>query len=206
MRPKLPLPTFCVAISLGGIAYGQSTRTLAASASSHIPTYTVDGKMNPPLDYREWVFLSSGLDMSYSPRLKSMPDHSMFDNVFVNPEAYVAFKATGHWPDKTIMVLEFRAAESTGSINKAGHFQGKMTGAEVHVRDAARGEWAFYSFDGPGPGKLLPKEAACYSCHRDHGAVDTTFIQFYPTLLPIANQKRTLSAEYVNQEGAHSQK
>lgn len=206
MRLKLPLLTFGAAISLGWIAYGQSKGTLTAAASSHVPTYTVDGKMNPPLDYREWVYLSSGLDMSYSPRVKSMADHSMFDNVFVNPEAYVAFKATGHWPDKTIMVLEIRAAESNGSINKAGHFQGEVTGAEVHVRDNARGEWAFYSFDGPGPGKLLPKEADCYSCHRDHGAVDTTFVQFYPTLLPIANQKRTLSAEYVNEEGAHSRK
>ncbi len=206
MRLKLPILTFCAAISLGWIVYGQSKGILAPAASRHVPTYTLDGKMNPPLDYREWVYLSSGLDMSYSPPVKSMGDHSVFDNVFVNPEAYVAFKATGHWPDKTIMVLEFRAAESNGSINKAGHFQGEVTAAEVHVRDDSRGQWAFYSFDSPGPGKLLPREAACYSCHRDHGAVDTTFVQFYPTLLPIANQKRTLSAEYVNEEGAHSQK
>lgn len=206
MRLRLPLLTFCAALGLGWMGYAQSKGTVTAAASSHVPTYTADGKMNPPLDYREWVYLSSGLDMSYTPRVKSMADHSMFDNVFVNPEAYVAFKATGHWPDKTMMVLEIRAAESNRSINKAGHFQGEVMGAEVHVRDDARGAWAFYSFDGPGPGKLLPKEAACYSCHRDHGAVDTTFVQFYPTLLPIAKQKRTLSAEYVNEEGAQSQK
>jgi hypothetical protein len=30
--------------------------------------------------------------------------------------------------------------------------------------------------------------------------VDTTFVQFYPTLLPIAKAKRTLSASYLKEE------
>ena len=29
----------------------------------------------------------------------------------------------------------------------------------------------------------------CYSCHEQHGAVDTTFVQFYPTLIDAAKQK-----------------
>jgi hypothetical protein len=36
----------------------------------------------------------------------------------------------------------------------------------------------------------------CYSCHSQHAAVDTTFVQFYPTLLPIARAKGTISASY----------
>jgi aspartate oxidase len=32
-------------------------------------------------------------------------------------------------------------------------------------------------------------------------AADTTFVQFYPTLLPIAEEKQTLSASYLK-EGA----
>ncbi len=40
---------------------------------------------------------------------------------------------------------------------------------------------------------MIPQSADCYSCHTAHGAVDTTFVQFYPTLLPIARSKRTLS-------------
>jgi len=31
----------------------------------------------------------------------------------------------------------------------------------------------------------------CYSCHSAHAAVDTTFVQFYPTLAPIAKAKGT---------------
>ena len=35
-----------------------------------------------------------------------------------------------------------------------------------------------------------------------HAAVDTTFVQFYPTLLPIARQKHTLSAEFAKEDAA----
>jgi aspartate oxidase len=32
--------------------------------------------------------------------------------------------------------------------------------------------------------------------------VDTTFVQFYPTLIDIAKEKKTLSAAYLNDEAA----
>ena len=63
-----------------------------------------------PENYREWVYLSTGIDMNYRP--DAGMGHSMFDNVFVNPEAYKAFQATGTWPDKTMLVLEVRGAGS----------------------------------------------------------------------------------------------
>ena len=34
-----------------------------------------------------------------------------------------------------------------------------------------------------GEGKLVPHTEDCYACHADDAAVDTTFVQFYPTLL-----------------------
>ena len=124
----------------------------------------------------------------------------MFDNVFVNPEAYKAFVETGTWPDKTVLVLEGRGAEGKGSINKSGNYQGTETmGVEVHVKDEARfpGKWAFFGFDDERkPAKMIATTTNCYSCHVDHAAVDTTFVQFYPTLLPIAKAKGTLSAAY----------
>ena len=40
-------------------------------------------------------------------------------------------------------------------------------------------------------GKAIPTTANCYSCHQEHGAVDTTFVQFYPTLAGIAREKGT---------------
>jgi len=104
-----------------------------------IPTYTADGRLVFPTGYREWIYLSSGVDMSYSPNMSM--DHSMFDNVFVNPEAYRAFVATGTWPDNTMLVLEARMAGSKGSINKTGHYQtGDVMAREVHVKRRASRE------------------------------------------------------------------
>jgi hypothetical protein len=177
----------------------------AHAATAQAPAYAPNGDMLPVPNYREWIYLSSGVDMSYSPQPAGM---TMFDNVFVNPEAYRSFVATGTWPDKTIMVLEAREAEGKGSINQHGHYQGtNVMGIEVHVKDVARypGGWAFFDFDSPtAKGKVFAPSAACYSCHRDHGAVDTTFVQFYPTLLPVAREKKTLSDAFLKEEAAQA--
>jgi hypothetical protein len=183
---------------------------LAVAVASHAqtprptPVYTADGSLQRPQDYRNWTFLTSGVDMSYLER-PAMPGMSMFDNVFVNPDAYAAFVKTGTWPDKTMLVLEVRRGQQTGSINKHGRFQtGEPIGMEAHVKDLTRfkGGWAFFGFEGPGPGKLIPQTEACYSCHAAHTAVDTTFVQFYPTLLPIAEAKGTLSKGYLAERAA----
>jgi hypothetical protein len=96
-------------------------------------------------------------------------------------------------------VLEVRGAREKGSINQHGHYQdGEVMGLEVHVRDAERfeGGWAFFAFEGTTSGTLVPHSESCYSCHAEHAAVDTTFVQFYPTLLPVATAKGTLSKGY----------
>ena len=162
--------------------------------------YAADGKLLFPKDYREWVFLSSGLGMSYVEGQGSSAPN--FTNVFANPDAYAAFKKTGTWPDKTMLVLEVRASSQAGSINRQGRFQTDRAGVEVHVKDQARfkGGWAFFAFNGEGPGQYLPTSAPCYSCHEAHGAVDTTFTQFYPTLMTVAQVKKTLSSAYLAEE------
>jgi hypothetical protein len=135
--------------------------------------------------------------MSYSEG-RGIAGHSMFDNVFVDPAAWKSFQRTGHWPDGAMFVMEARGASSKGSINKVGHFQTEdMMGIEVHLHDEARfkGGWGFYAFDGEAPAKLLPASAACYACHEQHGAVDTTFTQFYPTAKPIAQKAGTFRAD-----------
>ena len=50
------------------------------------------------------------------------------------PDAYRAFVQKGNWPDKTVMVLEIRSAESKGSINQKGNFQGDPGAVEREVR------------------------------------------------------------------------
>ena len=156
--------------------------------------YSGDGRMLRPANYREWIWLSSGIGMSYTPQAGA-PANPSFDNVFVNPAAYRSFSQTGKWPDKTIFVLEQRASQSSGSINRSGRFQTTLLGLDIHVKDESRfpGKWAFFNFNASdSSAAMIAVTASCYSCHAQHGAVDTTFVQFYPTLLDIAQQKKTL--------------
>jgi hypothetical protein len=194
-----------IAIAFSSLALMLAVTMPQASSNQegrrNVPVYTPEGDLKFPSNYRQWVYLTSGIDMSY--KQTAGMDHSMFDNVFVDPEAYKAFVETGQWPDKTMLVLEVRKAESKGSINKSGHFQStEVLGREVHLKDKARfpGKWAFFDADDGVTGKLLPKEMDCYSCHEQHGAVDTTFVQFYPTLLGMAKKMGTLSAAYLKEE------
>ena len=185
-----------------------SSNAAGGAAASNEPRYTADGQLIFPENYREWIYLTTGIDMDYNPELQTM-DHSMFDNIFVNPEAYQAFVATGTWPDKTILVLEGRMAGSKGSINQKGHYQtSDIMARSIHIKDSAHfpGGWAFVGFGDSNTGKTFPKQAVCYSCHAQHAAVDTTFVQFYPTLLGIATKKGTLSPSYVKEEAASAKK
>ena len=128
------------------------------------PEYTSDAQLKLPENYRQWVYLTTGFDMSYNPSAMAM-DHHMFDNVFVNPESYKALYGDRNMARQDMLVLEVRKAEGKGSINQRGNFQGReLMGLEVHVKDEARfpGNWAFFGFDddedrqdGPHNGRLL---------------------------------------------------
>jgi hypothetical protein len=205
VRLKALLPVVSLVSAFAALPFYLRPVRIAHAAPAAAPVYAPNGDLLPVTNYREWVYLTTGIDMSYNPKAMAA-DHSVFDNVFVNPEAYRSFRATGTWPDKTVMVLEVREARDKGSINHRGHFQGEgVMGFEVHVKDEARfpGKWAFFDFDKPDRnGTLIPSGASCYSCHAQHGAVDTTFAQFYPTLLPIARAQHTLSEEFAREDGA----
>jgi cytochrome P460 len=174
-----------------------------ASAMAQTPQYDSDNRLVVPADYRQWVFLTSSLDLNYDEAVPGTAVRSsLLDNVFVNPKAYRIFVKTGVWPDKTILVKENRVAASAGTISKSGKFQTSVASMELHVKDETRfkGKWMFFVSDGKQPARPVPTTANCYSCHQEHGAVDTTFVQFYPTLLEIAKAKATLSPGYVEDE------
>mgnify|MGYP003622972786 CR=1 FL=1 len=174
-----------------------SAGLFAEQAPSNEPQYTKEGELIKPENYREWIYLSSGLGMTYgSPIAKDEQD---FDNVFVTPQAYKAFLATGTWPDKTMMALEVRFSASKGSINKGGRFQNKLAGIEIHLKDEKRlpaTKWAFFGFNGPETtNKPLAADSVCQKGHSQNAAVDETFVQFYPTLIPTARAKGTFKSE-----------
>jgi hypothetical protein len=63
------------------------------------------------------------------------------------------------------------------------------------VKDSSRkGDlWKFYGFDDDGkPADARGNGNTCTQCHTKNGGVEDTFVQFYPTLLPVAREKGTL--------------
>ena len=169
----------------------------APNSVSAKPQYTSDNQLLPPKNFREWIFLSSGLGMSYN---AGSSDHVMFTNVFVPQWAYAEFLENGKWPDKTMFVVEERFSETKGSINKEGHFQGELMGLGVEVKDAKLPDkWAYFNFDEESKSAQANPKSDCWQCHEDHAAVEHSFVQFYPTLKPVAKKFGTYkqSAENV---------
>jgi hypothetical protein len=194
-----------IAIAVASLGFFASTAFVAGqqrpvstvtASPSEAPRYTNGSNLIRPADYREWVFLSSGLGMDYNPK-PGAKDSPSFGNVFVNPSSYREFMKAGKWPDKTTFVLEFRASTSEGSINKVGRFQSQLVGVEAEVKDSKFPDgWAFFNFgrgasisDSAAP---LPDDAGCRECHTKNTAVERTFVQFYPTLLDVARKMKTL--------------
>jgi hypothetical protein len=166
------------------------------------PRYENGTDLVRPTDYRSWPFIGAGLGMTYDGERGTQaasPDSPRFTHAFVNPTSYAHFMRTGSWPDGTVFMLEFRASQTEGSINRAGRFATQLTFLEAEVKDARFPDgWAFYRF-GQGAGlapvakPLAGADAApCVECHSEHAAVERTFVQFYPHLLEVAREKGTL--------------
>ena len=152
------------------------------------PQYDAKGDLIRPTDYRDWMFLSAGFGMNYSPEPGG---HEMFTNVFVQRWAYAYFLKSGKWPEQSMFVIDVRNAQSEGSINKTGHYQTDPMALEVEVKDSTRNptKWAYYSLQpNARTAEAMPRDNDCWSCHEQHAAVEHTFVQFYPTLKPVAKK------------------
>ena len=191
---------------LGGLAAaGLSSFAMIAGSQTPNgagPQYENGTDLVRPTDYRSWPFIGAGLGMTYDGERGTQAggaDNPRFTHAFVNPAAYEHFMQSGSWPDGTVFMLEFRASQSEGSINRSGRFATQLTFLEAEVKDARFPDgWAFYAF---GPGNNLARVAKplagqdvapCIECHSEHGAVERTFVQFYPHLLDVARAKGTL--------------
>ncbi len=192
MRTVLLVLAFGLTVATAGLPL----RRGAASASApDVPQFGADGKLARPVDYRRWVYVSSGYGMSYSQQANGM---QMFTNVFVKPASYDYFLANGKWPDKTVFVLEEYGSTSQGSINKHGSYQTDFMGLDVEVKDEARfaDRWAYFNFQGSQEkaGSITPSQNECWKCHEQNAAVEHSFVQFYPELLKVAREKGTIKA------------
>jgi hypothetical protein len=191
------------------LSMGLTAALLCAPARAQQPSYdgpvlTADGKLQRPANYREWIFLASSYNLIYGPAAAGQ-DARMppFGNVFVNPSSYKAFMKTGTWPDRTIFILEIRRASNAGLLGKDRRYQTEIVGLEANVKDARlKDGWGWFGFgaganqkDSAAPLSNAVKDG-CFDCHTQHGAVEKTFVQFYPELYEVAKRLGTMNPAY----------
>jgi hypothetical protein len=194
MRKLLLVVVIAVLVTAIGLAI---SRTESKATTVGTAQFNSDGTLVRPEGYRRWAYVSSGFGMSYNPDAGGNGAPA-FTNVFVNPTSYDYFQANGRWPDKTVFVLEVYGSSSHGSINKSGSYQQTLKGLDVEVKDEARfpDKWAYFGFDAEEKSAkaVAPGKNDCWKCHDQNAAVEHSFVQFYPELLKIANDKGTIKS------------
>jgi len=181
-------------LMVGILGLAAALMAVAGSSAKNysVVQYTSDGELKMAPNYREWVYLTTGIGMSYGPAVQTAGRPPMFTNVFVNPAAYRTFMSSGRWQDKTMFVLEIYSSATHGSINNSGHYQDALLSLDVAVKDEAQSPpWKYYNFS-PQATSAKPFGSGCNDCHSKNGAVDNTFVQFYPSLLQVAWDKGTV--------------
>jgi hypothetical protein len=174
----------CIGL-VGCAAPAQEHGAPAGPAAGALPRYTAEGALERPTGYETWVAVGSSIGLSYSEHARG-DGPGVFHTVYLEPQAFEAYRATGKFPEKTMLVLALHEPRQKESINKHGYFQGDLVAVEVAVKDReqfAEG-WAYFDF---GKGGLAATARAkppqdCHACHDEHADDDNVFVQFYPPL------------------------
>ena len=191
--------TCVLAVALvAAIAVGMESVGAQGAAA---PSYTATGELILPSDFREWVFVGTSLGMTDGPATRKGP--SVFENIYVTRDAYRAFMQSGTWPEKTMFVMEGRAADSHELLANTGQSAGDALFIEASVKDSTRypdTTWAYFNYgDGKKPSASatpIPKTASCYACHDQNTAVEYSFAQFYPAVCEAAKRLGTVKPTY----------
>ena len=189
------------AIALAGLAMTAATVGTVVAQSPEINTasFTAEGAVNVPTDFRRWVFVGSPLTPNaLNGGSAPFPE---FHNVYVEPSAFDHWAATGTWAEGTQIAKELvmvrttdTTDEDTGAsseVSGTGYFQGEFVGLELTIKDSTRfagepGGWAYFSFGHEGEPYAATAPAfptdSCNACHESNAADDFVFTQFYPVL------------------------
>jgi YHS domain-containing protein len=196
MKTKMIVSTAVAALALVLSPGGASQN--AKQTPTDGPQYTNDNRLLRPVNYRNWIYLSSSLGLQYGPGAN--PADPAFENVYVNPSAYSEFMKSGKWPDKTIFVLEIRRSMDKGTFAQGGRYQGELVTMEAAVKDESRfpEKWAYFRLGRNAESAMaIPKTESCFTCHSANAAVENSFAQFYPTVFAVAKEKGTLNPGYL---------
>jgi hypothetical protein len=161
------------------------------------PVWDKDDKLFQPKDFREWVFIGAPLTPNgLNDGKANFPE---FHNVYVQPAAFKAYRATGKWPEGTMMVKELqlvggKAEFSDGSRYEPsgrGYFPGAVNGLDVAVKDSKRfkesNNWGYFNFNHSAPPYLASTGAKpigeCAGCHIANADEDMVYVSLYKPIL-----------------------
>ena len=172
-----------------------STKAFAEPMPVWGPQWTPTGELKLPENYHTWIFLGAPLTPNALNNGKAgFPE---YHNVYIQPQAYQAYRKTGQFPDGTILLKELQltlpGTNPDGSRVEAsgrGFFPGARNGIDISVKDSKRFKntngWGFYNFGHHAPpyeqtAKIQGKEA-CAGCHMAN-ANNMVFTKFYTAIL-----------------------
>jgi hypothetical protein len=188
-----------IAVFAVTMSTGLTDKALAESKATWGPKWTSKGELMLPKDFHNWVYLGSPLTPNALNDGKAgFPE---YHNVYVQPEAFRAYRKTGVWPEGTIMLKELQLTQagtnpdgSSVEPSGRGYFPGALNGIDISVKDSKRFKdtngWGFFNFTHHAPpypksAAATPKEA-CAGCHIANATKDMVFSKFYE---PILNSK-----------------
>ena len=162
-----------------------------AGEYQEITYFTMNGdELERPTDYRKWVFV--GTPTTPNDMNNGKAPFPEFHNVYIDPQSYEEWKATGKWREGTILVKELVSVGTKSAASGNGYFMGDFIGLEATIKSKKHfpnepGNWAYFSFTNP-KGNELKKTAYafgtqdCNACHAANAKDDFVFTQHYPVL------------------------
>ena len=176
-------------------AVGAHQLASADTSAAWGPKWTAGGELLLPEAYHEWIYLGSPLTPNaLNGGNAPFPE---YHNVYVQPEAYRAYRQTGEFPEGTILLKELQltrpATNDDGSsveVSGRGFFPAALNGIDISVKDSKRFEdtngWGFFNFGHHAPpyaksAAALPADA-CANCHIAN-ADNMVFKKFYRPIL-----------------------
>lgn len=162
------------------------------------PVWEEDGKLKQPVDFREWVFIGAPLTPNGLNNGKA--NFPEFHNVYIQPAAFKAYRATGKWPEGTMMVKELQLVDdpkgefpdgSRFEPSGLGYFPGPVNGLDVSVKDSKRfpdsNNWGYFNFNHSAPPYLASAEVKpigeCAACHIANADEDMVYVSLYKPIL-----------------------
>lgn len=175
----------------------------AAPMGMALPEYDSEGKLLRPVGFEKWVVAGTSIGLDYSDGEQKNPNNpGTFHNVYLQPEAFDHYVATGKFPEQTVFIVtnnKSLPAKTKGTVSRSGFVAAATSGLEIAVKDTQRYPegWAYFMFhDKPAEARPPVRTAErafarkdCFDCHAEHGEVDNVFTQFY-SVLTAAREKR----------------